>query len=119
MKKFIVFLLVLFAIAAVAVVTCPDRQSHKEAIMSVFNQKINEIASQNTDDEDLALFGAALGSTVLEYAIDNRLTVNNHFVYSTGELLKSDGPERVSIGVFGHVFTFSKEDLDRAFEGIQ
>ena len=26
--------------------------------------------------------------------------------------------KRLSFGVFGHVFTFSKEDLDKALEGI-
>ncbi len=115
MKRFIIFLLVLLAIAAVAVVTCPDRQAHKDAIMSVVNEKINEVMGQE-EDSDLALFGSAIGSSVVSYALDNRLTYKNHFVYSTCEILREDGPQRLSVGVFGHVFTFSKEDLDRALE---
>lgn len=115
MKRFIIFLLVLLAIAAVAVVTCPDRQAHKDAIMSVVNEKISEVMGQE-EDSDLALFGSAIGSSVVSYALDNRLTYKNHFVYSTCETLREDGPHRLSVGVFGHVFTFSKEDLDRALE---
>lgn len=112
MKKFIIFLLVMLAIAAVAVVTCPDRQAHKDAIMSVVNEKINEVLDQE-EYSDLALFGSAIGSSVVSYALDNRLNYKNHFVYSTCEILREDGPHRLSMGVFGHVFTFSKEDLDK------
>ena len=115
MKKFIIFLLVLLAIAAVAIVTCPDRQAHKDAIMSVVNEKINDVMGQE-EDNDLALFGSAIGSSVVSYALDNRLTYKNHFVYSTCEILREDGPHRLSVGVFGHVFTFSMEDLDNALK---
>lgn len=113
MKKFIIFLLVLLAVAAVAVVTCPDRQAHKDAIMSIVNERINEVMWQD-ENSDLALLGSAIGSSVASYALDNRLTYKNHFVYSTCEINREDGPWRLSVGVFGHVFTFSKEDLDRA-----
>lgn len=112
MKKFIIFLLVLLAVAAVAVVTCPDRQAHKDAIMSIVNEKINEVMWQD-ENSDLVLLGSAIGSSVASYALDNRLTYKNHFVYSTCEINRENGPRRLSVGVFGHVFTFSKDDLDR------
>ena len=119
MKKLIITLLVLLGIGAVAVVTCPDRQAHKDAIMSVVNGSIND--ELQTDDKDAqalsALFGS-IGSSVAGYVIDNRLTVDNHFVYSTGTLKDFDGVDKqVSVGVFGHVFTFKKEDLKKALNG--
>lgn len=122
MKKFFITLAILLVVlAGVGVVTCPDKQAHKDAIMSVINEKINESVSKDSSegDEGIALFASSLGSGIVGYVLDNRLTVKNHFVFSTGELNKLDGTsERLSVGVFGHVFTFSKEDLDKALEGI-
>ena len=43
MKKFLITLsILLIALAGIAVVTCPDRQAHKDAIMSVVNEKIGD-----------------------------------------------------------------------------
>lgn len=122
MKKFFITLAVLLVfLAGVGVMTCPDKQAHKDAIMSVINEKINESVSKDSTegDEGIALFASSLGSGIVGYVLDNRLTVKNHFVFSTGELNKLDGTsERLSVGVFGHVFTFSKDDLDKALDGI-
>ena len=121
MKKLFIAIVVLLAIAGIAVLTCPDKAAHKEAIMSVINEKINESVGKETDegDEGIAVFASSLGSGIIGYVLDNRLSVKNHFVFSTGEIRHLDGEtERLSIGVFGHVFTFSKEDLDKALDGI-
>ena len=122
MKKFFITLAVLLVVlAGVGVMTCPDKQAHKDAIMSVINEKINESVSKDSTegDEGIALFASSLGSGIVGYVLDNRLTVKNHFVFSTGELNKLDGTrERLSVGVFGHVVTFSKDDLDKALDGI-
>ena len=121
MKKVFIAIVVLLAVAGIAVLTCPDKAAHKEAIMSVINEKINESVGKEASegDEGLAVFASSLGSGIVGYVLDNRLTVKNHFVYSTGEIKYLDGKaDRLSVGVFGHVFTFSKEDLDKALEGI-
>ena len=121
MKKLFIAIVVLLAIAGIAVLTCPDKAAHKEAIMSVINEKINESIGKEADegDEGIAVFASSLGSGIIGYVLDNRLSVKNHFVFSTGEIRHLDGEtERLSIGVFGHVFTFSKEDLDKALEGV-
>ena len=118
MKKFFITLAILLVVlAGVGIVTCPDKQAHKDAIMSVINESVSKDSSEG--DEGIALFASSLGSGIVGYVLDNRLTVKNHFVFSTGELNKLDGTsERLSVGVFGHVFTFSKEDLDKALDGI-
>jgi len=115
MKKFLIFLFVLIALAVVAVVTCPDRDAHKDAIMSVLDQKIDEIVASESSSE-LSALGTAIGTSLAEFAVDKRLTVKNYFVFSTGEMLLDEEPRRLSVGVFGHVFTFSKEDLDKMLE---
>lgn len=43
MKKTILIALVsVIVLAIVAIVTCPDKQDHKDAIMAVVNEKIND-----------------------------------------------------------------------------
>lgn len=119
MKKVLLAIIALLVLGAVAaVVTCPDKQKHKEAIMAVVNEKINE--ELQTDNEDLlelnAVFGS-LGSGIAGKIVDNRLKVKNHFLWSTGEIKDLKGEyQQISIGVFGHIFTFNKEDLDRAID---
>lgn len=117
-KALIAIIAVLLIVGAAAVMTCPDKQAHKDAIMSVVNEKINE--ELQTDDEEYqglsALFGT-LGSGIAGRVVDNRLVVKNHFLWSTGEFQNFDGEyQRVSVGVFGHIFTFNKQDLDKALE---
>lgn len=114
MKKFFITLLVLLGIAAVGVVTCPDKQAHKDAIMSLFNSKLNQELSG--EDDGVAIFGAAIGSRIIEVVIDNRLDVKNYFVFSLGQLEKDGGPQTISIGVLGHVFTTSKEEFSKSFD---
>lgn len=119
MKKFLITLLVLVGLACVALVTCPDRDAHKQAIMTVVNEKLNEKIglTESEDDYGLALFGKALVSGIGGFALDQMLTVNNHFVYSEGIFMNFNGEKKtISVGVFGHVFTVSKKDIDKALE---
>lgn len=118
MKKIIIVLVLIALVCAVAVVTCPDKQAHQEAIMSVVNTKINdELQTEDTDLQALSAWVGSLGSTLASSVVDNRLTVKNHFLWSSGEFKDLEGnSSRVSVGVFGHVFTFDREDLDRAME---
>ena len=89
--------------------------------MSVVNESINdELKTEDKDVQGLSALFGSIGSSVAGYVIDNRLTVTNHFVYSTGVLKDFDGVDKqVSVGVFGHVFTFGKEDLKKAIKGVQ
>ena len=115
-KALIAIIAVLLVVGAAAIMTCPDKQAHKDAIMSVVNEKINE--ELQTDDEEYqglsALFGS-FGSGIAGSVVDSRLVVKNHFLWSTGEFRNFDGEyQQVSVGVFGHIFTFNKQDLDKA-----
>lgn len=86
--------------------------------MSVVNTKINdELQTEDTDLQALSAWVGTLGSTLASSVVENRLTVKNHFLWSSGEFKDLEGnSSRVSVGVFGHVFTFDREDLDRAME---
>ena len=119
MKKFLITLGVALAIAGVAVGTCPDKAAHKNAIMAVINEKISDSMHPSEGNEGFALLAGTLGSGVAGSILEARLAVKNHFVFSTGSIKDLKGEEKcLSVGVFGHVFTFSKENIDQALEGI-
>lgn len=42
MKKTLIAIIAILIVGTAAVVTCPDNQAHKDAIMAVVNEKINE-----------------------------------------------------------------------------
>ena len=118
MKNAIIALATVLIVCAAAVMTCPDKQAHKDAIMDVVNEKINE--ELKTDDDEMqglsALFGS-IGSGIAGRIVDNRLIVKNHFLWSTGEFQDLDGAyKQISVGVFGHIFTINKDDLDKAID---
>ena len=119
MKKILITLLVILGIGAVAVVTCPDRQTHKDAIMAVVNESINDgLGTTDPETQGLSAIFGSIGSSVAGYFIESRLTVKNYFVFSIGELKDLEGVEqKVSVGVFGHVFTGGKEQLKKAIKG--
>ena len=118
MKKALIAIAAVLIVGVAAVMTCPDKQAHKDAIMAVVNEKINE--ELKTDEADMlglsALFGS-IGTGIASRIVDNRLVVKNHFLWSTGEFQNLDGEyDQISVGVFGHIFTFNKEDLDKAID---
>lgn len=119
MKKLLITLLVLLGLGAVAVVSCPDRQDHKDAIMEVVSDAISdELQTTDKDSQGISAFLGSLGSNVAGYLLENRLTVKNYFVFSVGELKDLDGADqKVSVGVFGHVFTGGKEQIKNAING--
>ena len=118
MKNVLIAIVAVLVVGVAAVMTCPDKQAHKDAIMAVVNEKINE--ELKTDEADMlglsALFGS-IGTGIASRIVDNRLVVKNHFLWSTGEFQNLDGEyDQISVGVFGHIFTFNKEDLDKAID---
>lgn len=121
MKTLFKALLALLIVGGVAVVTCPDKQAHKDAILTVVNENINDELSSKDNGNNVVsnLLGglAAIGSHVSGRYLDNNLTVENHFIFSKGVLKNGKKSEVVSIGVFGHVFTGGKENVRKRVSG--
>ncbi len=108
------------ALLGIAVVTYPDKQAHKDAILAVINEKLNDSIRKDAKDGDegLAVLGASIGTSVSGWILDNGLTVDNRFLYSVGRFNTGKEIRQVSFGVFGHVFTFSKEDVDKILKEL-
>ncbi len=121
MKKFLLFILILVAVAGVCVVTCPDKASHSEALKDVLNTAITEeLSSSGNSDSDAGfiMFGSMIGTGIGGLVIDNMLKVDNHFVCSIGTMTYDGKTRIVSFGIMNHVFTPGKEDLKRAVKEL-
>ena len=71
MKKIIISLVVLLCIAGVCIVTCPDRQAHKDTLMALVNNKINTEVNKAEIGDELSLLGSSLGSKLVGNILDN------------------------------------------------
>ena len=123
MKSTLITLLVILGLCAIAVVTCPDRQAHKDAMMDVVNQSIHHSMNpSDPEDDGLSILFGSLGSNIAGFFLDDRLSVKNYFVCSTGIFTDFNGESKpISFGVFGHVFTFREKDIQRVLseEGLE
>lgn len=113
MKKLLLFI-VIIAIALVGVITCPQKDAHKDALMKLVNVALDTELYKNTKSEEemgFALFGSILGSGIAEIIIDKKLLVDNYFVCSIGRVVFEGKEKIVSIGFLNHVFTMPEDKL--------
>ncbi|MCR4994673.1 MAG: hypothetical protein K6A32_04735 [Bacteroidales bacterium] len=121
MKK----LLALVAVLLVAVLmtqTVPDRQAHKEAMLKAITAFVDEEASEKGfGDNVLTDIGKGVIVKTAEVALNTKLRVNNYYLFNTTYVRLKGKDQLLSVGVFGHVFTFDKEmlreKLQEALEG--
>lgn len=117
--------LVLAILFATMVFTCPDRQDHETAIQEVTKAWVDDKVDENLGS--ITGVGGVFGDLInkalkqltgfgTDKVISNYLDVKNYVVCSVGRMSIGDNEEKmVSLGVFGHVFTFGKEDIEKAW----
>ena len=114
MKKFIVFLLVLAAIAAAMFFTCPPEGEHVDRVV----KEIGRIARSNMEDDNgtsmlLGYIESAVVESNEEIAktlIQNHLEVDDYFLIGIGKLTYKHQEVPVTIGVFNRVFYLKRAD---------
>jgi uncharacterized protein YxeA len=123
MKK-ILFLVILAAVVVGAVVTCPDKKAHKEALADTFAEYASYKIDENKDNglsdvlnEGLKALRKVGGDKVVEATLSQFLEVDNYYVLSIGRLKQGGEKKLISIGLFGHVFTPTSSMIDHALKG--
>ena len=113
MKKILVLFLFV-GIALVAVITCPQKDAHKDALMKIVETAIDAELTKGAETETekgFAMIGSLLGSGLAEIVLDKKLRIDNYFVCSIGRI-RFEGEENiVSVGIFNHVFTKDEDDF--------
>ena len=121
MKK-LISLLIIVVVLATLVMTCPDKESHIEAInnelITLIDNKMNEYSSSPEDgvkndfEEGLKIVASSFVGGLAKGVIEQQLMVKNYVIVSIGQVNSSDGPKTLSVGICNHVFTlFSSDDL--------
>lgn len=116
MKKVLVFIIVLL-VAVLMTQTVPDKKAHKEAMMKVVKEYVDEEAkNKGFSDNILTRLGKNVLTKTVETALDSKLKVDNYYVLNTTHVHLKGKDQMLSLGVFGHVFTFDKETLRKKLE---
>lgn len=120
MKKFLFFIILVAAVVG-AVVTCPDKKAHKEALADAFAEyasyKIDESKDNGFGDilnQGLNALRKAGADKVMEATLGAFLEVDNYYVCSVGSIKRDGEKKLISIGLFGHVFTPTSSMIDNA-----
>lgn len=106
---------VLFIVLAVFLFsTCPDKQEHVDALSDEVTAMIAEklgnsaMAEQISTSPEMQELIAQFGPSMID--------VDNYFVFSLGKINLSGEEQTVSLGIGGHVFTFSDKIVQAAGE---
>lgn len=86
----------LFIILLIAFITNPDEEKHREAV----KHKINSIVLPSDP-----LGSGYVGShPSVDPLVNNHITVNNYFLFSTTKAFWNNEEATIGLGIFGYVF---------------
>ena len=115
MKKLLAVIIVLL-VAVLMTMTVPDKQAHKEAMMVAVNEFVEEEAVDMVGDNVLAKLGKGVVVKTIETALNSKLKVDNYYLFNTTHVRLKGEDQMLSLGMFGHVFTFDKKMLREKLE---
>jgi DNA repair exonuclease SbcCD ATPase subunit len=115
MKKYLLIIIVLL-VAVLMVLTVPDKAKHKEAMMEAINEYVEEEAVDKLGDNVLARLGKGVIVKTVETALNSKLKIENYYLFNKTYVRLDGEDQMLSLGMFGHVFTFDKEMLREKLE---
>ena len=115
MNKILTLVIVLL-VAILMVLTKPSRKAHKEAMMAAVKEYVAEEVEGKFGKNVLTSIGKGFVTKTVEVALSTKLKEHDYLLLNT-TYIKMDGKEKLlSVGMFGHVFTFDKDMLRENLE---
>ena len=114
MKKFLIFIGIIAAIAIALMATTPDKQQHHDTIKEVLSRVVNAELRDNNIDGAVASIGSVFAMNAVDEFLNRSLLIRDHRFYNIGVIDYNGEFQMVSVGVFNHVYTFD-EDQAREF----
>ena len=116
MKKLLTIVIILL-VAVLMTQTVPDKRGHKEAMMKAVKELVDEEAeNRGFKDNGLTRIGKSIVNSAIETALNSKLKVDNYYLFNTTHIRQGEENKLLSVGIFGHVFTFDKKMLREALE---
>ena len=97
-------------------VTCPDIDKHAATLKQVYNDYNYSNLGVNFGEGTQDLMMSVLGNGVVGVSIERNLKVKNNLLFSIGTISYRDVTEKVSVGIFGKVFTANPKKIETAAE---
>lgn len=110
MKK-LLSLIVLLLVAILMVLTRPTLEEHKAAMLDVIGDFAEEETRQSLGINLFGRVGRDVMSKTIGLLLDTQLKEHNYYLFNTTSIEYQDKDQLLSVGIFGHVFTFDKEML--------
>lgn len=116
MKKLLVTIIVLL-VAVLMVLTAPDEQKHKDAMMASVKEFVDQEAQDRGFKENvLTKLGKSAVNQAAKTALNAKLKFNNYYLFNTTHVRLDGENQLLSFGIFGQVITFDKEMLKEKLE---
>jgi len=116
MKKYLI-IVALLLIAVLMVLTRPTKAAHKEAMMTAIKEFVQEEAdNRGFGDNVLTDLGKGIVNKTIETALNSKLEMNDYYLFNTTYVRMKGEDQLLSVGLFGHVFTFDKKMLREKLE---
>lgn len=119
MIKSLLKLLILVIFAAVCILTCPDKEAHKEAVNAMVQDKLKQELRAGTDNNIEYAAGEFFGNLLTKAAVEYSLDVKNYVVCSVGKMDIDGKSVTVSFGILGHVFPLSSNPLTELIDKLK
>jgi hypothetical protein len=116
MKKFLIFIGIIAAIAIALMATTPSKQQHHDTIKEVLSRAVNAELRDNNIEGPVASIGSVFAINAVDEFLNRSLLIRDHRFYNIGVIDYNGEFQMVSVGVFNHVYTF---DEDQARELIK
>ena len=115
MKKLLV-VLILLMVAVIMILTRPDKEQHKEAMLKAIEEYVDEEAKDRLGDNVLAKISREVVVKTAETALNSKLNEHNYFIFNTTTVRLKGQDNTLSLGLFGMVITFDKEMIREKLE---
>ncbi len=116
MKKLLGVVIIL-CIAILMALTVPDIEEHKKAMMKAIAEYVDEEATNmGIPDNDITRLGKKTVTKTIEHILSSKLKEDNYVIFNTTHIEMEEENKLLSLGMFGHVFTFNKDMLREALE---
>jgi len=116
MKKLLAIVIILL-VAVLMVMTRPEKDVHKEAMMKAVKEFVEEEASdKGLGDNALTDLGKSIVTKTVETALNAKLRMHDYYLFNTTYVRMNGKEQLLSVGLFGQVITFDKEMLREKLE---
>lgn len=114
--KNLLIILIFLMIAVILILTRPDKEQHKEAMMKAIEEYVDEEAKDRLGDNVLAKIGRGVVVKTAETVLNSKLKENNYYLFNTTTVHLQGKDNTLSLGLFGFVYTFDKETIHEKLE---